>query len=163
MRVGSGLQVAPDGTISIDGSLARIAALAWASVKVTFNTSPPEFELLEGYNISTVVWAGTQAQPRVRINFQNPLVNANYGFTYGVGSYQTGGGSTSANEQYSYILTSGFKSVDGIDLELSSVYTLDNRQADNGKISFNKWSTMTGDTTLGPSSFDILITDTPVI
>jgi hypothetical protein len=162
VRIGAGLQVAPDGTVSIEGSLAKVAALAWASVKVTFDTSPPQFELLEGYNVSSVVWAGTQAQPRVRINYQNPLVNANYGFSYGVGSYQTGSGSTAANAQYSYILTSGFKSVDGIDLELSSVYTLDNRQI-GGQINFNKWSSMTGDDVLGPSAFDILITDTPVI
>jgi hypothetical protein len=161
VRVGAGLQVAPDGTLSITSDLAKVAVLAWASVQVVFDTSPPQFTLLEGYNISSVVWAGTQDQPRVRLNYQNPLVNASYGFTYGVGSRQTGG--SAANQQYSYILTSGFKSVDGIDLALSTVYTLDNRQLDSAKIVFNKWSTMTGDTVLGPSTFDVLITDTPVL
>ena len=163
VRVGAGLQVAPDGTLSITSDLAKVAVLAWASVQVVFDTSPPQFTLLEGYNISSIVWAGTQAQPRVRLNYQNPLVNAAYGYTYGVGSYQTGSGGASANAQYSYILTSGFKSVDGIDLELTSVYTLDNRQTDNAKILFNKWSSLTGDTALGPSTFDVLITDTPVL
>ena len=162
VRVGAGLQVAPDGTLSIDSNLAKVAVLAWASVKVLFNTSPPQFELQEGYNVSSVVWAGTQDQPRVRINYQNPLVNASYGFSYGTGSYQTGSGGSAANVQFSYILTSGFKSVDGIDLELSSVYTLDNRQS-GGLIEFNKWTSLSSEEVLGPSSFDILITDTPVL
>lgn len=162
VRVGAGLQVAPDGTLSIDSNLAKVAVLAWASVRVVYDTSPPQFTLLEGYNISSVVWAGTQAQPRVRLNYQNPLVNASYGFAYGTGSYQSGSSGPTANIQFSYILTSGFKSVDGIDLELSSVYTLDNRQP-GGLIEFNKWSSMTGDDVLGPSTFDILITDTPVL
>jgi hypothetical protein len=160
VRVGAGLQVAPDGTLSIQSDLAKVAVLAWASVQVVFNTSPPQFTLLEGYNVSSIVWAGTAAAPRVRINYQNPLVNADYGFTYGVGSRQTAG--SAAYQQYSYILTSGFKSVDGIDLALSTVYTLDNRQI-GGQIEFNKWTYMTGDNVLGPATFDILITDTPVL
>lgn len=160
VRVGAGIQVAQDGTISLDGSLAKVAVLAWASVQVVSNTSPPQFTLLEGYNVSSIVWAGTAAAPRVRINYQTPLENAAYGFTYGVGSYQTGG--SAAYQQYSYLLTSGFKSVDGMDFALSTVYTLDNRQI-GGQIEFNKWTNMTGDNVLGPASFDVLITDTPVI
>jgi hypothetical protein len=160
VRVGAGLQVAPDGTVSIDSNLAKVSVLAWASVQVQSNTSPPQFTLLEGYNVSSIVWAGTAAAPRVRINYQTPLVNANYGFTYGLGSRQTAG--SAANQQYSYILTSGFKSVDGIDLALSTVYTLDNRQI-GGQIEFNKWTYMSGDTVLGPATFDVLITDTPVL
>ena len=90
VRVGAGIQVALDGTISVDGQLAKAAILAYASVACAQAASPPVFTVLESYNISAITWAGTTEYPRVRVTFQNALANENYGLLSGAMSQQTG-------------------------------------------------------------------------
>ena len=155
VRVGSGIAVAPDGTISVDGSLSHVGVLAWATVRIVNNTDPPQFQLLEGYNISSVTWQGTQATPRVQLNFQNTLVNTDYGFAWGAGAYQRGD-----NAQYNFNITSGFKSTTYFQIQLATFWTPDWTVPGNGEIIFNNWPAVTGSAAVnGPSTFDIAIID----
>ena len=155
VRVGSGVGVAPDGTISVDGSLSHVGVLAWATVRIVNNTDPPQFQLLEGYNISSVTWQGTQATPRVQLNFQNTLVNTDYGFAWGAGAYQRGD-----NAQYNFNITSGFKSTTYFQIQLATFWTPDWTVPGNGEIIFNNWPAVTGSAAVnGPSTFDIAIID----
>jgi hypothetical protein len=157
VRVGAGISVAPDGTISVSGSLANVGVLAWASVRILSNTNPPQFSILEGFNIGSIVYGGTAAAPRVTINFQTPLVNTDYGFACGVGSYQYGGGA--AYTQNSYEIVSGFKNIGYIELQLLTQSTTDWRTTTNNVTVWNQWASGTGITPSGPSLFDIAIID----
>ena len=158
VRVGSGIAVAPDGTISVDGSLSHVGVLAWCSVRVAFNTSPPQFTLLEGYNVSSLVWGGTSQSPRVRINFANTLVDSNYGFAFGAASVQTGSTSTAALWQWNQNITTGFKSTQYVDLQLVSFGT-QNWTTGAGQFVWNDWSSSSGFPSSGLSQFDIAIID----
>jgi len=156
VRVGSGIAVAPDGTISVDGSLSHVGVLAWVSVRVTANASPPQFTVLEGYNVSSVLWGGTSSAPRVRINFQNPLVNSDYGVAWGAGSYQTGSGA--ALWQWNQNITTGFKSNQFVDLQLVTFATQD-WTSGAGQFVWNEWSNYSGWPSSGLGSFDVAILD----
>jgi hypothetical protein len=153
VRIGAGIAIAPDGTISADGSLSHVGVLAWATVRILNNTNPPQFQLLEGYNISSVTWDGTALAPRVQLNFQNALVNSNYGFAWGVGAYQRGD-----KAQYNYNLVSGFKGTTYFQIQLATFWTPDWTIPGNGEIIFNNWTAGTGGVN-GPSIFDIAIID----
>ena len=159
VRVGSGVAVAPDGTISVDGSLSHVGVLAWCNVNVEYNSFPPQFTIKEAYNVSSIVWAGTQDAPRVRINFQNTLVNADYGFAFGAVSRQFGTGSV-ARYQKNQNITCGFKAAAWVELELVT-FSTDDWAAGTGSFVWNDWSA--SPIIPGPSSalsqFDIAIID----
>jgi hypothetical protein len=155
VRIGAGVAVAPDGTISVDGSLSHVGVLAWATVRIVNNTDPPQFQLLEGYNVSSVTWAGTALAPRVQLNFQTALANTDYGFTWGVGAYQRGD-----KAQYNFNLVSGFKSTTYFQIQLATFWTPDWTVPGNGEIIFNNWPAVIGSAAVnGPSTFDIAIID----
>lgn len=156
VRVGTGIAVAPDGTISADGSLSHVGVLAWVSVRVAYNTSPPQFTVLEGYNVSSVVWGGSSQAPRVRINFQNALVNANFGVAWGASSFQTGG--SAALTQYNQNITVGFKSAQFVDLQLVSFSTQD-WTTGAGQFVWNGWSATPTWPSSGLGEFDVAILD----
>jgi hypothetical protein len=160
VRIGNGISVAPDGTIAVGGSLANVGVLAWASVRIVNNTAPPQFTLLEGFNISSIVWRGDVNSPRVRVNFQTPLVNANYGFAWGATSYQFG--ASASLYQFNQNITVGFKTASYIDLQLLTFGTT-NWTTGAGTFIWNGWSTRNADPLLADSQlfeFDIAIIDT---
>jgi len=157
VRIGSGLVVLPDGTISVAGSLATVGILAWASVAVTPASSPPAFTLLEGYNISSIVYAGTPEQPYVRITFQTPFTNAFYGFASGAQSVLS-----PLRAQYSQIITAVNKTTSHVDLQLLSITTVLNISAVTPKFVYNDWGNSSGADSSGLVQFDIAIIDTQV-
>lgn len=156
VRIGNGIAVAPDGTISVGGSLANVGVLAWCSVRVAFNSNPPQFTLKEGFNISTITWAGTTQAPRVRLNFQNALVNTDYGVAWGAGSLQTGG--SAALYQYNQSITTGFKTTQYLELQLVSFATQD-WTTGSGQFVWNDWGSSQGWPSSGISEFDVAILD----
>lgn len=157
VRIGSGIAVAPDGTISADGSLSHVGVLAWVSVRVT-QGSPPIFTVLEGYNVSSLVWGGSSQAPRVRINFQNALVDANYGFAFGTTSSQYG--ASAALYQRNHNITTGFRSTTFVELQLVTFLT-NNWTTPGGTFVWNDWGSANGSTEAnsGLSAFDIAIID----
>jgi len=158
VRIGSGLAVLPDGTISVAGSLATVGILAWASVAVTAASSPPAFTLLEGYNVSSIVYAGTVQQPYVRITFQTPFANAFYGFTSGAQSVSVVSPST---VQKSQVITAINKTTAYIDLQLVTLSTTDNTSSATSFV-YNDWGNSSGAASSGLAQFDIAIIDTQV-
>lgn len=156
VRVGSGIAVAPDGTISVDGSLSHVGVLAWATVRTTFNSYPPQFTLLEGFNISSIEWRASATAPRVRVNFQNPLVNTDFGFAWGANSSQYG--ASASLYQRNQNITVGFKTVNYVELQLVTLATND-WTAQSGFYVWNDWSNSTGDAASGLAMFDIAILD----
>jgi hypothetical protein len=160
VRIGSGISVAPDGTISVGGSLANVGVLAWASIRITNNTAPPQFQLLEGFNISSIVWGASTESPRVRIYFSQPLVNAYYGFAWGATSYQFGG--SGALFQVNQNITVGFKTASYVDLQLLTFNTT-NWTTGTGNFLWNAWSSLNSAPLTASShlfEFDIAILDT---
>ena len=157
VRIGSGLAVLPDGTVSVAGSLATVGILAWASVAVTPASSPPAFTLLEGYNISSIVYAGTVEQPFVRVTFQTPFANTFYGFASGAQSVLS-----PLRAQYSQIITAVNKTPSHIDLQLLSITTVLNISAVNPTFVYNDWGNSSGVNSSGLAQFDIAIIDTQV-
>ena len=157
VRIGNGLVILPDGTISVAGSLATVGILAWASVAVTPASNPPAFTLLEGYNISSIVYAGTPEQPYVRITFQTPFTNAFYGFASGAQSVLS-----PLRAQYSQIITAVNKTPSYIDLQLLSITTVLNISAVTPKFVYNDWGNSSGADSSGLVQFDIAIIDTQV-
>jgi hypothetical protein len=151
VRIGNGINVALDGTISVAGSLEKVGILAWAQIKVTLGSNPPTFTLLEGYNVSAIEWQGTPDAPRVQVNFQNQLANTNYGFLSGVGPVQYGSPNTTSQD--SYVIGSSFKSGVYCQFQLQRISTADWRNP-GGTITWNDWSTL--------DTFDIAIVDTQV-
>jgi hypothetical protein len=160
VRVGNGLAVAPDGTISVGGSLALVGVPVWASIRIVPNTNPPQFTLREGVNVSSIVWLGDVNSPRVRINFQTPLVNANYGFAWGATSYQFG--ASASLSQVNQNITVGFKTASYVDLQLLTFSTT-NWTTGTGNFLWNAWSTPNSAPFAASShlfEFDIAILDT---
>jgi hypothetical protein len=160
VRIGNGVSVTPDGTISVAGSLAAVGILAWASVRIVPNSSPPAFTLLEGYNVSAVTWIGSTQSPRVRISYQLPLTNANYGFAWGATSYQFG--ASASLYQFNQNITVGFKTASYVDLQLLTFGTTD-WTAGAGTFIWNGWSSLNSAPLLASSQlfeFDIAIIDT---
>jgi hypothetical protein len=160
VRVGPGISVSPDGTIAVSGSLANVGVLAWASIRITNNTSPPQFQLLEGFNISSIVWGGSSSAPRVRLNFSQPLANASYGFTWGATSYQFGG--SGALFQVNQNITVGFKTASYVDLQLLTFNTT-NWTTGTGNFLWNAWSSLNSAPLTASShlfEFDVAIIDT---
>jgi hypothetical protein len=160
VRVGNGLAVAPDGTISVGGSLALVGVPVWASIRIVPNTNPPQFTLREGVNVSSIVWLGDVNSPRVRINFQTPLVNADYGFAWGATSYQFG--ASASLFQVNQNITVGFKTASYVDLQLLTFSTT-NWTTGTGNFLWNAWSTPNSAPFAASShlfEFDIAILDT---
>jgi hypothetical protein len=160
VRIGNGIAVAPDGTISVGGSLALVGVPVWASIRLVPNTSPPQFVLLEGLNVSSIAWIGSAPSPRVRINFQNSLVNASYGLAWGATSYQFG--ASASLYQFNQNITAGFKTASYIDLQLLSFATT-NWTTGAGTFIWNGWPSRSSDPLLSSSQlleFDIAILDT---
>jgi hypothetical protein len=147
VRVGSGLSVAADGTLSLAGSLQSVGVLAWGTIGITAG-SPYTFTLREGYNISGITWlSGTQ--PRVVVSFQNALADNLYGvfLTARVSSF----GSSSALKQVNQLINFSFKTTVDVQLNAVTFTTLDNT-AQGGTITWNSWGDI--------SEFDIMIIDT---
>jgi hypothetical protein len=166
VRVGSGIAVAPDGTISVDGALAKAAILAYASVSVANASSPPVFTVLESYNISAITWAGTVEYPRVRITYQNSLANNSYGLLSGALCQQTGfppGAGSYPQRSQSIDFSSKETSYCEIQLCTRSVANVTTNYS-NVTI-WNDWGNTTSTAGGGPAGiaqFDIAIIDTPV-
>jgi hypothetical protein len=161
VRVGAGIAIAPDGTISVDGSLAKAAILAYACISCNQGSAPATFTTLESYNVSSVAFINDPDFPVVRITFQTPLANTNYGTTFGTQSQILPN-----KEERNQTITSVGKTVNYVDLQLLSFNT-------------TRFTTSSGSTTLlwndwsnaglyniglkgGLVGFDIAIIDTPV-
>jgi hypothetical protein len=167
VRVGAGIQVAPDGTISLAGPFAKAAILAYASVQVTNPSNPPTFTVLESYNISSISWIGPAGTARVRITFQNPLENANYGFISGCMSQQTGWPfGAGDNPQRNNSLNLSTKTLSYVDVQLCT-QSVQNTVSNYGNNTiWNDWGNQIGPFNGGPAGidqFDISIIDTPVL
>lgn len=158
VRIGNGLVVLPDGTISVAGSLADVGILAWASVAVIPASSPPAFQLLEGYNISSLVYAGTPEQPYVRVTFQTPFANASYGFATGAQSVLI---ASPSRAQYSQVITAVNKTAAFIDLQLLSLITTNNSSLTSSFV-YNDWGNSPGAISSNLAQFDIAIIDQQV-
>ena len=158
VRIGNGLVILPDGTISVAGSLATVGILAWASVAVIPASSPPRFILFEGYNISSIVYAGTVEQPFVRVTFQTPFANAFYGFASGAQSVLV---ASPSRAQHSQVITAVNKTTSYIDLQLLSTVTVNNGTQTSVSI-WNDWGNSSGANSSGLAQFDIAIIDTQV-
>lgn len=164
VRVGVGIAIAPDGTISVDGSLAKANVLAYASVGVAQNASPPVFTILESYNVSAVTWAGTAREPRVRVTYQVPLANTNYGIATGAQSRQTPT-TTGFAPQRNQNITMSTRDVAFLELQLAS-FVVANWPSNTGlNTVWNDWGNTADPSTNGPAGitmFDIAVIDTPV-
>lgn len=151
IRVGNGLNVTLDGTLSLGGSLGDVGVLAWGTVNVS-STVPYVFNLTEGYNISSIAWLGADPGPRVRVYFQRPLTNANYG-VFATGFIRP---ATAPNvyTQSSVTINPSLKTITYVDLACLSVITPDYRTNGSGTNEWNKWNEL--------GEFDIMIVDTAV-
>ena len=155
VRVGTGINITPDGTISVGGALANAAILAYASVECS-TSSPPTFTILESFNISALVWAGTTDEPRVQIYYQTPLANAGYGLIYGAYSKQLVPKAQTAN-----VINMSYKDTNTAAFQLLTTYTSTwNDTNVSSTNTYNNW----GNQGLygGIQQFDIAIIDTPV-
>lgn len=148
VRVGNGLAVAPDGTVSVAGSLQNVNVVAWGTVSVTGTAAPYTFTVTEGYNISAVTWTGG-SQPRVVVTFQNALANSLYGVSLSarVPTYGSGASLYQTNQ----LLNFSFKTTTSVNLNCATFFTTDNT-ATGGQISWNGWGSI--------SEFDIILVDT---
>jgi len=165
VRVGTGIQVAPDGTISLAGPLAKAAILAYASVQVAQNSSPPAFTVLESYNVSAITWGGTVEQPRVVVTYQNALENTNYGFAWGAQSVQNLPLVISSKPMRNQNITVSSKTTTEVALQLATFITGNwSTQYGNGIIFMDWGNTYSagGGGPAGLEQFDIAIIDTPV-
>jgi hypothetical protein len=160
VRVGAGIQVAPDGTISVDGQLAKAAVLAYASVSCDQGSTPATFTILESYNVSAVSFLNDPQNPQVRITFQNALVNANYGALTGATTELL----PNFGEKTSTIVCAG-KNVSYCNFQLLSISTPSYSSSTAPSFLWNDWSNA-GLYNIGIKSgllgFDIIIVDTPV-
>lgn len=147
VRVGTGLEVALDGTLSVGGSLGDVAVLAWGTISVTGGTT---FTFREGYNISSIAWQPGD-QPRARVYFQNPLANNLYGvmLTARVSTFGAG----ASKNQNNVLLNFGFKDITYVDLLCVGFKTLDNTTGSMTTV-WNDWADVV--------EFDIAIIDTAV-
>lgn len=150
VRVGNGLNVTQDGTISLGGSLGDVSVAAWATVGVS-NTLPYTFTLKEGYNISAIEYQEGGGQPRVRVFFQNPLASVDCGVFTSAKIYSYGG--SAVGNQESATINFAFKTLNYVDLALQVTSTTTNTTT-GGTISWNNWERV--------PEFDILIADTAI-
>lgn len=150
VRVGNGLAVSADGTVSVAGSLQNVNVLAWGTIKPNGPNAPYTFTVQEGYNISSVTWTPGD-QPRVVVNFQNALANNLYGVSLcgRVSSY----GSSSSLYQNNQLINFSFKTTTSIELNCVSLFTTDNT-TNNSQTIWNNWGLL--------AEFDIIIVDTAV-
>ena len=165
VRIGAGIAIAPDGTISVDGALSKAQILAYASVSVANASSPPVFTVLESYNVSAITWAGTTAYPRVRVTFQNPLVNTNYGIVSGATSAQTFPPASGTNPQRSQVLNLSNRTNSYFELQLSTLAVSNVVTNVSNTTLWNDWSNTVPGAAGGPAGiaqFDFAIIDTPV-
>lgn len=147
VRVGNGLNIATDGTISLGGSLGNVSVLAWGTIAVSGGTI---FTLSEGYNISSVEWRPSD-QPRARVYFQNALANNLYGVM--LSSRVSSFGSGASKYQNNALLNFSFKDITYTDI-LSVVFkTLDNT-TQSSTTNWNDWADIV--------EFDIVIVDTAI-
>jgi hypothetical protein len=148
VRVGSGLNIAPDGTISLGGSLLNVSVLAWGSVGVATGNV---FTLKEGYNVSAVTYVAGD-QPRVKVFFQNPLSDENYGVSLSarVSSF----GSSSSKNQNNALINFSFKTTTYIDL-LSVIFKTTDNTTNTMTTLWNGWA---GEIT----EFDFILVDTAI-
>jgi hypothetical protein len=164
VRVGVGIDVALDGTISIAGSLTRANILAYANIRVEVDTPAPLFTTLESFNIASVEWnaSGLYGAPFVNIAFQNSLPNTVYGFAWGAegGIYPPTIGGTVANK--AFILRAVTRSVSSIGIALTTISTDSWSVSSNNRFTWNNWVNSSPQISGAPSSFDIIIVDTPV-
>ena len=167
VRIGAGIQVAPDGTISLAGPLAKAAILAYASVQVANSSSPPVFTVLESYNVSSISWIGPAGTARVRVAFQNPLENSDYGFLSGCMSQQTGWPfGAGDNPQRNNSLNLSTKTLSHVDVQLCTQSVQNTVSNFGNNTIWNDWGNQIGPFNGGPAGivqFDIAIIDTPVL
>jgi hypothetical protein len=160
VRVGAGIAVAPDGTISVDGSLAKAAILAYVCVSCDQGSTPATFTTLESYNVSSVVFINDPNNPIVRVTFQNPIANTSYGLLTGTQSELPPG----TGEKNQSITCAG-KNVNYCDFQLLSFSTPGFRLSSGTTLLWNDWSNA-GLYNIGSKGglvgFDIAIIDTPV-
>jgi hypothetical protein len=150
VRVGNGLNVALDGTLSLGGTLGDVGVLAWGTIAVVPNQIPYQFTVTEGYNISAVNWVADD-QPRVRVFFQRPLANSRYGVS--LAARVSTFGSSFSKYQDSATINFSFKTVSYIDL-LCCVLSTQNNTTTASTTSWNTWNNIT--------EFDVMIVDTAV-
>ena len=164
VRVGVGIDVALDGTISIAGSLTKANILAYANIRVEVDTPVPLFTTLESFNIASVEWnaSGLYGAPYVNIAFQNSLPNTVYGFAWGAegGIYPPGLSGAVANK--AFILRAVTRSVSSIGIALTTISTDSWSVSSNNRFTWNNWVNSSPQVSGAPSSFDIVIVDTPV-
>lgn len=150
VRVGNGLAVSADGTVSVAGSLQNVNVIAWATIGVSGAAAPYTFTVKEGFNISGVTWqAGPQ--PRVVVNFQNALENTLYGVSLS-SRVSTYGASAQLN-QTNQLINFSFKTTTRVELNCVRFFTTDNTTS-GGTLTWNDWNSV--------SEFDIIIVDTAV-
>jgi hypothetical protein len=142
------LNIAPDGTISLGGSLLNVSVLAWGSVGVATGNV---FTLKEGYNVSAVTYVAGD-QPRVKVFFQNPLSDENYGVSLSarVSSF----GSSSSKNQNNALINFSFKTTTYIDL-LSVIFKTTDNTTNTMTTLWNGWA---GEIT----EFDFILVDTAI-
>jgi hypothetical protein len=147
VRVGTGLQVAADGTLSLAAPLQSVAVLAWGTIGITTG-SPYTFTLKEGYNISGITWVAGP-QPRVVVSFQNALADNLYGvfLTARVSTF----GSSLELTQVNQLINFSFKTTTNVQLN-TATFSTTNNTATGGTITWNAWENV--------SEFDIMIIDT---
>jgi hypothetical protein len=165
VRVGAGIAIAPDGTISVDGSLAKANILAYASVGVAQGASPPVFTVLESYNVSAITWAGTAENPRVRVTYQVPLANANYGIATGAQSSQNLPTVIGPTPQRNQNITMSTRDVAFLELQLSTNTVGTWTTGFGNNVIWNDWGNTFNPGSNGPAGitmFDIAVIDTPV-
>lgn len=144
VRVGTGLNIAQDGTLSVGGSLQDVAVPVWGTIKVSAGAAPWTFTVDQGYNVSSVVWI-PGSQPRVRINFQNPLVDNKYGVALTARVYSHNG-----NQQENVILNYSFKTTTYVEALCAALETADNT-TNTSTTAWNAWNRV--------AEFDIIISD----
>lgn len=147
VRVGNGLNIALDGTISLGGSLGNVSVLAWGTVGVSGGTT---FTLLEGYNISSIEWNPSD-QPRARVYFQTTLANNLYGVMLSARVSSFGAGAS--KYQNNVLMNFSFKSISYTDILCVGFKTLDNTTGSMTTV-WNDWADVV--------EFDIVIIDTAV-
>jgi hypothetical protein len=166
VRVGAGIDVQLDGTISVAGPLTRVNILAYAVVYCEPLVPVPTFRIQESYNVASVEWNASEpdfATPFVRVTFTERLPNVTYGFTTG-----TEGGvyfytPNTRNPNKTFILRSIRKSDQFINLALTTFTTDDWPRNLNNNILWNNWIRGLPENEGSPFRFSIAIIDTPTI
>ncbi len=166
VRVGVGLDVQLDGTLSIATPLTRANILAYAEVYCEPGASVPTFRIEEGYNIASVEWNATQpdfALPYVKLTFTSRLPNANFGFLTGAQGGVNFFTPATRNPNMAFNLRCIEKDPMFITLALTTFTTDDWPRNLNNGILWNNWLRGTLVETGSPWRFDVAVIDTPTI